>query len=402
MTLEQLKNLRDSNVEGVNLVSHTSSVEAHGSLAVHRGFSIDLNIPKLLFCRSKSIDALINQNVSRYLSFSSVKSLFVRMLDGSELTIPTTRGSIFQDKGLKLNEKRALMNLFKLAGETSSSAVTSAAYSCSNSVRVTDVNKSDRAIDFLKHNAKIERPELISGIIHGACLYPHPGESMTVGDLLDRLSKFLISLNQYEEGAPFLVPMYGNSDIPQAFARTAAVHGALYILSCDETQLWAELQTKSSVVPQKLSCESRSDSHAYHGIACFKNKDGDSMDASLHVFHPTTLNDSPVYALSLPCKGGIGGGPQMCPEGHTLVHFIKLTESTQPNLLKEEMMSFLSERDVMFETILSLDSIVTDPFSLDTEFEEARMTFNKVMKIASNEPLPHPPTPAVVPDQDDV
>jgi hypothetical protein len=92
----------------------------------------------------------------------------------------------------------------------------------------------------------------------------------------------------------------------------------------------------------------------------------------------------------------------MCPEGHTLVHFIKLTESTQPNLLKEEMMSFLSERDVMFETILSLDSIDTDPFSLDTEFEEARMTFNKVMKIASNEPLPHPPTPAVVPDQDDV
>lgn len=38
-------------------------------------------------------------------------------------------------------------------------------------------------------------------------------------------------------GGPYMIPDYGSSELPQAFCRVAAVHGAIYVLRCPSKSL---------------------------------------------------------------------------------------------------------------------------------------------------------------------
>ena len=394
ISLAQLQHLEDIQLSSIKLVNFSVN-SSYASHETERHFSIDLSVPKLIQCRSKSVDLLINQGVSPYLSFASIKRMGVLQSDGNFLEIPTSRANIFKDRGLKLNEKRSIMNLFQSAAATGNSAIQSAAYTSQvGGVTVKDsshIGAPSSAVEYLKTSFGIEREDLVAGIIHGACLYMRSAESMDVATLHARLSIFIESLAQYEEGCPFLVPMYGNCDIPQAFARNAAVHGALFVLNCDEKQLWSELARLDVQLPKEVSLASSPPPRhpALHGIACVKHGFSSVREPTLYVSAPLTLDKEPVFIIELPNAGSTFSTVSVCPEGFTLLHFVQLCSKQPSNETLEDVMArFLTGEEVVFQSILLNEDVGSDPFSLEHEFERARLAFNATMGYPLDAPLP--------------
>jgi hypothetical protein len=360
-----------------------------GESVADRHYSIDISIPKVLFGRSSCVDHLINHDVSKYLSFASVKELRVLTKSGVTFTVPTSRNNIFKDKSLKLPEKRALMSLFKTSATTSSTAIeSSASFGMDHASFIPNV-ESITAVELLETHFQLTRPELISAIIHGCCLYLEPARTMTASILLNRLSQFVSSLAQYEAGCPFLVPMYGNSDIPQAFARTAAVAGSLYILACDEDRLKSELKDQTFIA----SKDKTDFKIAMHGIVCCKTSSaaGDDGQISLTVTEPTSFDAAPVFVLALPNDESEHSGVVVCPPGHTLFHFVQVCSPSEDlESFKTEMDAYMKNRNIVFQAVITNRVYRNYQFSLENEFREARKIFNSVMGRDPEEPLPLP------------
>ena len=360
--------------------------------SVDRQIAIDISVPSVLFCKGRSIEYLIQHKVAKYLNFIAVRNINVLTSTGSKWSIPTTRGRIFQDKELRLTEKRALMSLFKSAVSDNSSAIHSSATIGSDQSDKGDVNApvdpTMKAVDYLRSSLHVDRAELIAGIIHGVCLFPGPASDLSAGELLERLALFIASLTQYEEGCPLLVPMYGNSDLPQAFARTAAVKGAVYILNCPWDEIRHELaDTLSPLTRDPPAPDARK---VFHGVTCHKTTEANPI-VSLSIIPPTSPAGTPVYALALPCSE-TGGSPVVCPPGHTLTHFLQSQSSTSTiSQFQDSMKLFNSSAEPsLFELVFVSESDAADMFNIESHFEAARRMFNQATG-RDDADLPLPP-----------
>ena len=70
-------------------------------------------------------------------------------------------------------------------------------------------------------------------LVHGVLLQPSM-YGLTAADALRLLRLFVESVGRYgPDAGPFLTPMYGCGELPQAFCRAAAVSGAVQVLRCD-------------------------------------------------------------------------------------------------------------------------------------------------------------------------
>lgn len=394
LSLSSLGNIPQSLANDAEVIHCSRDPSAESFLLCNdKAFSVDVSVPKVLFCRDHSVDFLIMHKASKYMNFLSVKDLNVWISGGAHIRVPTTRNKIFQDKSLKLSEKRALMNLFKSAMDNTSTAIESSAHSAGDSglgLKPLIVNEqSQSALEFLRTVVGIDRPELLSGIIHGVCLYPQSASTLLAVDLLDRIKTFISSLTQYEDGCPLLVPMYGNGDIPQAFARMAAVHGALYILGCDETQLRSEIGAES----EWISTVSEKSLSVFHGVSCVKNASAEEL-VSVSVMHPVSFDDAPVFVIGLPSTDSSMGSPNVCPSGYTLLHFVQISNGSSAELdtFKSHMSSYLKETEGnLFEFVIHNRKADANIFSLEDAFEAARITFNRLLGLPADSALPHPP-----------
>jgi hypothetical protein len=374
-------------------VAWASLGDAETLASCDRQFSVDMTVPCILHCKGSTITELIRHGVSKYLSFLSVKTLTVRCADGYDWTIPTTRNRIFQDKKLQLSEKRSFMMLFKSALAGASSAIVSSAFTGGETLEsilrpVVDPDMS--AINFLQSTLKFNRHDVISGIIHGVCLHTGPTESLTARAMLDRLTLFIESLTQYEDGCPFLVPMYGISDIPQAFARTAAVSGAVYMLGCDYEKLRRELEVKNKDSKWVNQDDLREGVSVDHAVACYKINEACDVAVSLSVIPPKSFDLYPIFVLELRAlQDPRISSPVVCPPGYCLVHFIREAGSS-PTDMRDPLDSYLRNKDVIFTAGWKNENIVSDMFSLSGKFEAAKRMFNKVMERHIDDPLPVP------------
>lgn len=393
LTFDQLKQYIDETMKQSLRLPVSIRSEIEQSAPFGRSLAIDVSCPKMFFCRSSSVDELVRHDVSKYLSFASVKRLRVHSREGELIEIPTSRNAIFQNKSLKLNEKRTLMQLFKSSAPASSNhAITSAANGLDPSSNEKAIDDTLTAIQYLTDVIELQRPELISAIIHGTCLHSRAASKLSAKNLVSRLSTFISSLDQYEQGCPFIVPMYGNSDIPQAFARSAAVNGAVYILSCDEGKLKEELE-KLGPQKQPILVESEqygSRSSLLHGIACIKTR-SDFEEVSLVILEPESFEDPPIYALFLPSDQSGNSAVNVCPPGYSLIHLIQASESTELDAFVERMESFISGYEIILQAVWVNEVPEGDPFSMEAEIEEARQMFNRLTGTHPNDPLPAPP-----------
>lgn len=235
-------------------------LRARQLLEQQRYFALDLN-PSLLFASGPAVQALLKSHVADYMDFKSLEGLL--WYDGSALSrVPCSKGDVFSTTLLSPLEKRRLMKFLQLtldyataqqqqhqqeegdqdSADTSESIVQSLneihlnqgrslARPQNKAIATDELKLLDKHLDvpfsnYLSQHAKLS-PNLIQLVVHALAL--EPGETLTTKQGMMQLCQHVQSLGRYGTTA-FLVPMYGSGELAQSFCRSAAVHGATYLL----------------------------------------------------------------------------------------------------------------------------------------------------------------------------
>ncbi|CEL97118.1 unnamed protein product [Vitrella brassicaformis CCMP3155] len=223
-------------------------------------FCVDV-CPRLLYCRSDLVDILLRSGVSRYLEFKGMEGLFT-WSDGDWFRLPFSRSDIFQSSALSLIEKRLLMKFLTsltaaqssaafhtpkaLQGRdlpTASTAAAAAASDTDNEAEDSGDGGDESGVldgtwfEYMGSHQLTDR--LQSLMTYGVCMGEERHPQWTARQGVDRVERIIRSLGIYAAGSPFLYPMYGTAELPQAFTRVCALHRGLYMLRCRPTHIIA-------------------------------------------------------------------------------------------------------------------------------------------------------------------
>lgn len=248
-----------------------------------RRFSIDEN-PRLLLSYGKMVDAMLASGVNSYMEFVSIEAIYIvrprKVPTSTEApgeveieNVPCSKADVFKSKLLSGLEKRLLMKLLQLAVDygnslrgveesyqNESTLVQGRALHRPQNTHVESNGKlSEEALknkpfsDFL---VELSIPSHLRDIIlYAMCLSKTVDCPASEG--LEFLYRHVYASGRLGETA-FLYPIYGITEIPESFCRSAAVRGAVYALR----------QTVIGVVSSKAKTEAASahlqDSDLFH------------------------------------------------------------------------------------------------------------------------------------------
>lgn len=180
--------------------------------SLSRKFILDLQ-PRLQYSAGTSVEVMVQGGVSQYLEFKPVTT-GVMWLGERFQQLPNEQRDVMMDERLTAAEKTALVLLVEKVG------------------RMTEYQGSFAA---LMQESGLT-PFLQSVLLYAILLESEPAESLTVAQAADRIKvpftqKHVASLGLYRKDSPLLYPLFGSSDIAQAFCRLAAVFGATYVVT---------------------------------------------------------------------------------------------------------------------------------------------------------------------------
>ena len=287
-----------------------------------RRFNIDIS-PKLLFSRGALVEALISANISHYAEFKSVTRILTYM-DGRVEEVPCSRADVFSSNVISIVEKRMLMKFLTF---------------CLDFEQQQDQYEGfeDKPYSEFLQSRRLT-PNLQHFIIHAIAMVK---PEITTLKGLKATQNFLQSLGRYGN-TPFIWPLYGAGELPQAFCRMCAVFGGLYCLrrgasaitfSEESHQCTAVISNNqllkckwlisgSSYVPQIFRKEySQFVSRAVF-ITCSSVKASDEEFITVLSVPPTSEGGEPVRVIEL------GAAAMACPRGLYVVHLISKSLSS--------------------------------------------------------------------------
>lgn len=213
-----------------------------------RDFNIDTT-SKVLFGSSSMVDLMIASGVGNYLEFKSFEGLYFMVEGGDDRIwkVPCSRTDVFNTTMLGALEKRSLMKFHQFVADWGR-------VNCGT--EVTSLNESELAIgrslyrpqnkqlassgynvdafidqpfeDFLT-DCKIS-PKLQRIVIYALCCHKAPmRRTYLTRDALNDMYMHIDSIGRFGETA-FLTPLYGASEVVQAFCRMSAVWGGTFVL----------------------------------------------------------------------------------------------------------------------------------------------------------------------------
>jgi len=100
-------------------------------------------------------------------------------------------------------------------------------------------------MDVLKHHNL--SPKLQNFALYSIAFLNNADASITAEEGMNKVKKFVSSIGVYSSN-PFLAPLYGVSELPQAFCRLCAVFGGLYVLRRSVTEIHLENNTFKNVL----------------------------------------------------------------------------------------------------------------------------------------------------------
>jgi RAB protein geranylgeranyltransferase component A len=249
----------------------TRLLQVQKVLAQQRDFAFDLT-PFLLYASGPAVQALLTSGVAEYMEFKPLEGL-LWYNTGVLSRVPCSKGDVFATSLLSPLEKRRLMKFLQLTldyataqqqqqqqqkdivqdDDNDDSETTAAvAVVVVQSLNENHLNQGrslarpqNKAIatsdlqlllhdnlempfgDYLSQHAKLSS-NLIQLVRHALALEPSSSPKTTRQGMF-QLSQHVQSLGRYGTTA-FLVPLYGSGELSQSFCRSAAVHGATYLL----------------------------------------------------------------------------------------------------------------------------------------------------------------------------
>jgi len=189
-----------------------------GNLGPNRDYNVDL-VPKFIMASGTLVKMLIHTDVTRYLEFKSVDGSYV--VKGKQVhKVPATDTEALKSPLMGMFEKRRAKKFFMYVQEWEADNPKTHQGLNVDSLPTSEVFKhfglSDDTIDFVGHALALHRDD---------DYLSKPGR-----DTVERIRLYVDSLARYQK-SPYIYPLYGLGELPQAFARLSAIYGGTYMLS---------------------------------------------------------------------------------------------------------------------------------------------------------------------------
>lgn len=292
-----------------------------------RQFNIDL-APKMLFSRGPLVEAIVSANISHYAEFKSVNRILTH-LNGSIEDVPCSRSDVFSSKLISAIEKRTLMKFLTFCID----------YESHENEYQDFVDKP--YVEFLK--SRRLTPNLQHFVLHAIAMVT-PTTTTVPG--LKATKEFLQSLGRYGN-SPFIWPIYGIGELPQAFCRMCAVFGGIYCLRKSADSIIVDpsdnICTGVMLDGQLLKCKWLIVEHSYlpktlqKETTKFVSRAVFITDKSLRV-----SDNRNVTLLAMPRPSGgqikvyeLDNSTAACPRGLYVVHFVTESCGTAQEDLQE-------------------------------------------------------------------
>eukprot|EP00741_Cyanophora_paradoxa_P005224 tig00000865_g5064.t1 len=187
-------------------------------LGSSRDYNVDL-VPKFIMAAGNMVKILIHTDVTKYLEFKSVDGSYVYH-KGKVYKVPASDVEALKSSLMGLFEKRRARSFFIYVQDWEEGNPKSHQ---GMDLRTTPFKK------LVDHFGL--QPDTVEFVGHAIAL--HRDESFENAPALDTVMKMRLyneSLAQYQK-SPYIYPLYGLGELPQAFARLSAVHGGTYMLN---------------------------------------------------------------------------------------------------------------------------------------------------------------------------
>lgn len=188
------------------------------NLGQSREYNVDL-IPKFIMAAGILVKMLIHTDVTRYLEFKSVAGSYVYK-EGKIYKVPATDTEALKSPLMGLFEKRRAKKFFVFIQDFDEKDPKTFQGINPDKTPMSEVFKKfgldDNTIDFIGHALALHRDDDYL--------------SQPAKDTILRIRLYVESLARYSK-SPYIYPLYGLGELPQAFARLSAIYGGTYMLN---------------------------------------------------------------------------------------------------------------------------------------------------------------------------
>nr|QEA72121.1 Rab GDP dissociation inhibitor alpha hel [Zea mays]QEA72122.1 Rab GDP dissociation inhibitor alpha hel [Zea mays]QEA72123.1 Rab GDP dissociation inhibitor alpha hel [Zea mays]QEA72124.1 Rab GDP dissociation inhibitor alpha hel [Zea mays]QEA72125.1 Rab GDP dissociation inhibitor alpha hel [Zea mays] len=201
-------------------------------LGASRDYNVDM-VPKFMMANGTLVRTLIHTDVTKYLSFKAVDGSYV-FSKRKIHKVPATDMEALKSPLMGLFEKRRARNFFVyVQNYNEADPVTHQGLDLTRITTRELILKhglSDDTVDFIGHALALHRDDRY---LNEPAL-----------DTVKRMKLYAESLARFQGGSPYIYPLYGLGELPQAFARLSAVYGGTYMLNKPECKVEFDIEGK--------------------------------------------------------------------------------------------------------------------------------------------------------------
>merc|ERR1712137_205521 len=187
------------------------------SLGSSRDYNVDL-VPKFIMASGELVKMLIKTDVTKYLEFKVIEGSYVYK-GGKIHKVPATEKEALSSSLMGLLEKRRFKKFLEFTATWEPTSGANYKGVDPNKATMREVFKKfsldDNTVDFTGHAIALHLNDDYLNEVAGPTL-------MKVRLYFESLSRHLKS--------PYIYPLYGLGELPQAFARLSAIYGGTYML----------------------------------------------------------------------------------------------------------------------------------------------------------------------------
>eukprot|EP00270_Netrium_digitus_P007015 TRINITY_DN202_c0_g1_i11.p1 TRINITY_DN202_c0_g1~~TRINITY_DN202_c0_g1_i11.p1 ORF type:complete len:447 (+),score=88.60 TRINITY_DN202_c0_g1_i11:149-1489(+) len=195
------------------------------TLGPSKDYNVDMT-PKFMMANGVLVKVLIHTDVTKYLQFKAVDGSYV-FKGGRIYKVPATDVEALASPLMGLFEKRRARQFFIFVQDYDKDKPETHKGLDLNNATAKDVfdkfGLDVNTIDFIGHALALYRDESFLSL---------PG-----ADLVSKVKLYADSLARFQGGSPYIYPLYGLGELPQAFARLSAVYGGTYMLAKTECKV---------------------------------------------------------------------------------------------------------------------------------------------------------------------
>jgi Rab GDP dissociation inhibitor len=194
-----------------------------------RDYSVDL-VPKFIMAGGQLVKVLIHTGVHNYMEFKPVDGSFVYSSKASKVCkVPATPEDAMKSSLMGMMEKTRMVQFTLWVAKVQlSDRKTWVAGTMKKTTLALDTMTGDKFFAYWGLDKAT-----VEFLTHACCLYRDDSyRTRPAIELVKKMQLYLESKTRFPGmTSPYVYPLYGLGELPQSFARLAAVHGGVYMLN---------------------------------------------------------------------------------------------------------------------------------------------------------------------------